>query len=76
MILKLQYISCNFGFKKLRLLYFSGISTNIRDFSGRTPLHLAAFHGWCEIMNLLIENCANVNARDNQVCKIKFFFTK
>lgn len=46
---------------------FLGTSVNVRDFSGRTPLHMAAYRGLSDIMFLLLENRGDVNARDHQV---------
>lgn len=38
---------------------------NLKDESGRTPLHLAAERVDFDIVNLLVENGADVNAKDN-----------
>lgn len=51
----------------------SGTSVNIKDYSGRTPLHMAAFRGLSDIMFLLLENRGDVNARDNQVHSMMLF---
>lgn len=37
---------------------------NNRDASGATALHYAAFAGHCEFVELLVENGADINARD------------
>jgi ankyrin repeat protein len=42
----------------------AGADVNAKDALGRTPLHLAAFHGQTEIIDLLIAHGADVNARD------------
>ncbi|MED6180296.1 hypothetical protein PIB30_008791 [Stylosanthes scabra] len=35
-----------------------------RDYDNRTPLHVAALHGWLDVANCLIEFGADVNAQD------------
>lgn len=35
-----------------------------RDYDNRTPLHVAAIHGWVDIAKLLLQYEANVNAQD------------
>ncbi|MED6210226.1 hypothetical protein PIB30_062167 [Stylosanthes scabra] len=35
-----------------------------RDYDTRTPLHVAALHGWLDVANCLIEFGADVNAQD------------
>jgi hypothetical protein len=42
----------------------TGADVNAKDALDRTPLHLAAFHGRVEIIDLLIAQGADVNARD------------
>ncbi len=37
-----------------------------RDPEGRTPLHLAAFHGYAIMVSQMLLQQADVNARDNQ----------
>ncbi|KAL8128654.1 LOW QUALITY PROTEIN: hypothetical protein V2J09_017809 [Rumex salicifolius] len=42
----------------------SGIDVNYRDADNRTPLHVAACQGYKEVVELLIENGAEVEAKD------------
>ncbi|XP_078444599.1 VH1-interacting kinase isoform X2 [Wolffia australiana] len=35
-----------------------------RDYDNRTPLHVAALHGWMEVALCLLDNNADVNAQD------------
>jgi hypothetical protein len=37
---------------------------NARDYDSRTPLHVAALHGWHDVADCLIANGADVNAQD------------
>lgn len=37
---------------------------NNRDAAGATPLHYAAFAGHCDVVRLLVQNGADINARD------------
>jgi ankyrin repeat protein len=49
---------------RIREIIDAGADVNAKDALDRTPLHLAAFHGWTEIIDLLIVHGADVNARD------------
>jgi ankyrin repeat protein len=37
---------------------------NARDYDKRTPLHVAALHGWIDVARCLLEHGAVVNAQD------------
>ncbi|RRT61419.1 hypothetical protein B296_00024441, partial [Ensete ventricosum] len=37
---------------------------NARDYDSRTPLHVAALHGWINVASCLLEYGADVNAQD------------
>lgn len=50
----------------VRLLLDSGVSPETRDQSGRTVYIFAALRGQNEILDLLIEYCADSNAVDNE----------
>jgi len=39
---------------------------NTRDELGNTPLHLAAYNGFLDVVRLLLERGADVDARDNK----------
>lgn len=49
---------------RIREMLDAGADVNVKDGLDRTPLHLAAFHGRTEIIDLLIAHGADVNARD------------
>lgn len=44
----------------------SGISVNLRDSEGRTPLHWAVDRGHVNVVELLVSRNADVNAQDNE----------
>jgi hypothetical protein len=49
-----------------RLLSIRNINVNVKDDEyGETPLHCAAYNGHVEIARLLLQNGAEVNAKDN-----------
>ena len=48
-----------------RLLSIRNINVNLKDVSGDTPLHWAAYNGHVEIARLLLQNGADVNAINN-----------
>ena len=50
-----------------RLLLANGASVTVFDNRKRRALHLAAYHGHLEILKMLIESGADVNARDQEV---------
>lgn len=41
-----------------------GVSLDVADYDGRTPLHLAASEGQAEIIRHLISSKVNLNSRD------------
>lgn len=48
-----------------------------RDYDNRTPLHVAALHGWIDVAKCLIDYGADVNAQDrwrNTVRFVHLFF--
>jgi ankyrin repeat protein len=49
---------------RIREIIDTGADVNAKDALDRTPLHLAAFYGRTEIIDLLIAHGADVNARD------------
>jgi ankyrin repeat protein len=49
---------------RIKEIIDAGADLNAKDVLDRTPLHLAAFHGQTEIIDLLIAHGADVNARD------------
>ncbi|KAK9665213.1 hypothetical protein RND81_14G098000 [Saponaria officinalis] len=44
----------------------NGISVNVKDSEGRTPLHWAVDRGHLPVIELLFKNDADVNAKDNE----------
>ncbi|MGP0073211.1 MAG: ankyrin repeat domain-containing protein [Bryobacteraceae bacterium] len=48
----------------LKLLLAAGGEINATDFRGQTPLHGAAFWGWNDVVQFLVEHGANLNAVD------------
>jgi uncharacterized protein len=48
----------------LKLLLAAGGEINAADKRGQTPLHGAAFWGWNDVVQLLVEHGANLNALD------------
>lgn len=47
-----------------RLLEEDPSLVNARDYDNRTPLHVAAIHGWVDVAKCLLEYQADVNAQD------------
>lgn len=43
-----------------------------RDYDNRTPLHVAATHGWIDIAKCLVEHEADVNAQDRWKNTVRF----
>jgi ankyrin repeat protein len=50
----------------LELLLVAGGEINATDSRGQTPLHGAAFWGWNEVVQFLVNQGANLNATDRQ----------
>ncbi|UCE48728.1 MAG: ankyrin repeat domain-containing protein [Phycisphaerales bacterium] len=51
--------------KQVRSLVERGADTNVRDYRGRTPLHLAAARGYTDIAELLVKGGADINAKSD-----------
>jgi hypothetical protein len=47
-----------------KLLEEDAALVNARDYDSRTPLHVAALHGWHDVAECLVANGADVNAQD------------
>jgi len=47
-----------------KLLEEDAALVNARDYDSRTPLHVAALHGWHDVAECLIANGADVNSQD------------
>ena len=62
--LKLLFAAANGHLKQVQHLVAQGVSVNCRDFSGRTPLHVAVAEGRTRVAQWLIEN------------KVKLIFTE
>lgn len=43
-----------------------------RDYDNRTPLHVAALHGWIDVAKCLIDYGADVNAQDRWRNTVRF----
>ena len=49
---------------RLRSYHLAGVDLSQGDASGRTPLHLAALHSHPTIIDFLLQNGAEIEARD------------
>jgi ankyrin repeat protein len=52
-----------------RLVIGCGVDPNIQDKDGETPLHLAAWDGHLDVVELLLEHGANPNIQENKYGK-------
>ena len=50
-----------------KLLIENGMDKDLKDPTGSTPLHAAAYHGQFDVCNYLIEKSAQINPRDTYV---------
>lgn len=50
--------------ESVELLLKEGADINVRNYCGRTPLHLAAFNGHVSTAEHLIRKGANINAKE------------
>lgn len=50
--------------EKVKQLLDSGLSVNVKDNDDMTPLHVATYKGYTDIVELLIERHADVNTQD------------
>ena len=60
-------LACKLGFHSIaKLLYQRGAQIDLADSDGETGLHYAASRNWSPIIELLICNGADVNARNKR----------
>ena len=60
------HTACLYGdLRKIREFLNSGININSKDFGNKTPLMYAAEDGATEIIDYLLKNGANINAKDS-----------
>ena len=59
----------------VKLLLEAGANVNLSDRKENSPLHWAAQKGFAEIVELLLNAHANPNAVNQQVTKVRRFFT-
>ncbi len=50
----------------MKLLVAKGADINAKDYNGTTPLHEAAWSGHKDVVELLVDNGANVSAKDDE----------
>ncbi len=56
--------ACRFGFAgEVAEMLSTGVDMDIRDSDGWAPLHIVCLHGYTDLVRLLIEEGADVNAR-------------
>ncbi|RZR78405.1 hypothetical protein BHM03_00003735 [Ensete ventricosum] len=48
---------------------------NARDYDYRTPLHVAALHGWIDVAKCLLDHGADVNAQDRWKNTVSYIYT-
>lgn len=48
---------------------------NARDYDSRTPLHVAALHGWIDVAKCLLDHGADVNAQDRWKNTVSYIYT-
>lgn len=61
--------------EKIRDLVSRNISPNVKDDYGRTPLHIAVEFGQIEIVRILIESNADIEARTGRALHTYFGWT-
>lgn len=61
---RLMYMANESDLEGIRELLVSGVDVNAGDIDGRTALHVAACQGRTDVVELLIEQGAEVNLKD------------
>jgi len=64
MISEMCFSASNGNLTHIQSLVSQGVSVNVADYDGRTPLHLAACEGRLRVSQYLISKGANPNAKD------------
>ena len=61
---RLMYLTNEGDLEGLRELLDSGMDVNFRDIDNRTALHIAACQGFCDVVEFLLQNGAEIDTKD------------
>jgi len=67
------FIACSYGDRKILKLFMPTFNIESKNEGGQTPLMVAAYHGNCETLDLLLQHNADLKKTDKEGLSVKHY---